>query len=50
MVDDGENERDKRIRKNAEVSLSLSKLPPRMELDEKKRQEKAEEMKKLNMS
>jgi len=36
MVDEQENERDKRIRKNAEVSLTLSKLPPRMEAHEKK--------------
>lgn len=36
MVDEQENDRDKRIRKNAEVSLALSKLPPRMEAHEKK--------------
>ena len=40
MVDADENERDKRVKKNAEVSLSLSKLPPRMEAAEKQRQEK----------
>lgn len=43
MVEDGENERERRIKKNAKVSLSLSRLPPRMELDEKKRAEKAEQ-------
>lgn len=37
MVDADENERDKRVKKNAEVSLSLSKLPPRMEAAEKQR-------------
>jgi hypothetical protein len=42
MVDDAETERDRRVRKNAEVSLSLSKLPPRMAQDEIKRKQKAE--------
>jgi hypothetical protein len=40
MVDADQNERDKRVKKNAEVSLSLSKLPPRMEAAEKQRVEK----------
>lgn len=31
MVDKIEYERDIRIKKNAELSLSLAKLPPRME-------------------
>lgn len=34
MVDEQENEREKRIHKNAEVSLNMAKLPPRMEMDE----------------
>lgn len=50
MVEDGEQEREKRVKKNAQVSLSLSKLPPRMELDEKKRAEKAEEQAKMKQS
>ena len=40
MVDANENERDKRVKRNAELSLSLSKLPPRMEASEKQRKEK----------
>jgi hypothetical protein len=44
MVEDGENEREKRVKRNAETALSLSKLPPRMEEDFKKREEKAIEM------
>jgi hypothetical protein len=50
MVEDGENERERRIKMNSQVSLSLSKLPPRMELDEKKRAEKAEEQLKMKQS
>lgn len=50
MVEDGEQAREKRVKKNAQVSLSLSKLPPRMELDEKKRAQKAEEQAKMKMS
>jgi hypothetical protein len=40
MVDQNENERDKRVKRNAEISLSLSKLPPRMEASEHQRKEK----------
>lgn len=40
MVDADENERDKRVKRNAELSLSLAKLPPRMEEAEKQRKEK----------
>jgi len=39
MVDEAVHERKKRIKKNSEVALSLSKLPPRMEADVKKREE-----------
>jgi hypothetical protein len=35
MVDKIEYEREQRIKKNAEVSYSLAKLPPRMEAYEK---------------
>ena len=42
MVDDAENQREKRVKKNAELSLSLAKLPPRMEASEKFRKERAE--------
>ena len=44
MMEDGKNEREKRVKRNAETSLSLSTLPPRMELDVKKREEKAMQM------
>jgi len=37
---DKDDDRDKRVKKNAEISLSLSKLPPRMEAYEKQRKEK----------
>lgn len=37
MVDKIEYERDLRIKKNAELSYSLAKLPPRMEEYEKQR-------------
>jgi hypothetical protein len=37
MVDKIEYEREQRIKKNAEVSYSLAKLPPRMEAYEKQR-------------
>jgi hypothetical protein len=37
MVDKVEYERGIRIKKNAEVSFSLSRLPPRMEEHEKKK-------------
>lgn len=37
MMDNIEYEREQRIRKNAEHSYSLAKLPPRMEEYEKKR-------------
>ena len=37
MVDKIEYEREQRIKKNAELSYSLAKLPPRMEEYEKKR-------------
>ena len=50
MVEDGESEREKRVKRNAETSLSLSKLPPRMEEDFKKREQKAAEIAKLNQS
>jgi hypothetical protein len=39
MVDEAVHERKKRIKRNSEVALSLSKLPPRMEADAKKREE-----------
>lgn len=42
MIDDQENERTKRIKKQSIVAMSLSKLPPRMEAYEKKMKEKAE--------
>ena len=35
MMDDREYKRELRIKKNAEISLSLAKLPPRMEEYEK---------------
>jgi len=35
MTDDAENQREKRVKKNAELALSLAKLPPRMEASEK---------------
>jgi hypothetical protein len=35
MVDKIEYEREQRVKKNAEISLSLAKLPPRMEEYEK---------------
>jgi hypothetical protein len=38
MIEDGEAERDKRVKGYAERSLSMSKLPPRMEDDFKKRE------------
>ena len=41
MVDKIEYEREIRIKKNAELSLSLAKLPPRMEDDERKRKDMA---------
>jgi hypothetical protein len=37
MIDKIEYEREQRIKKNAEISYSLAKLPPRMEEYEKKR-------------
>ena len=43
MMDDEENARSKRIKKQALVAASLSKLPPRMEAYQKKMQEKAEQ-------
>ena len=42
MVDDAENQREKRVKKNADLSLSLAKLPPRMEAAEKLRRAGAE--------
>lgn len=44
MIDEYEQERQKRVRRNAEVSLSLSKLPPRMEAYEKRKQEQEESL------
>jgi hypothetical protein len=35
MIDKREYEREKRIKKNAEISLSMARLPPRMEEYEK---------------
>lgn len=46
MVDADVNERDKRVKKNAEVSLKLAKLPPRMEAAEKARVEKEKALQK----
>lgn len=40
MMDDAENQREKRVKKNAEVALSLAKLPPRMEKAERMRQDR----------
>ena len=40
MMDDAENQREKRVKKNAEVALSLAKLPPRMEKAERLRKER----------
>jgi len=37
MVDNYEYEREQRIKKNAEISYSLARLPPRMEEYEKQR-------------
>jgi len=37
---DKEDDRGKRVKRNAEISLGLSKLPPRMEAYEKSRKEK----------
>ena len=48
MIEDGESEREKRVKRNAETSLSLSKLPPRMEEDFKKREQKAAKIATLN--
>ena len=42
MTDEAENQREKRVKKNAEVALSLAKLPPRMEASERLRKEKIE--------
>jgi hypothetical protein len=41
---DKDDDRNKRVKRNAEVSLSLSKLPPRMEAYESIRKEKAVEL------
>ena len=43
---DKNDEREKRVKRNAEVSLSLSKLPPRMEAYEHVRQKKKAELEK----
>ena len=43
MVDDADNERVKRIKKQSQVSMSLSKLPPRMEAHQKKVEDKAQQ-------
>ena len=40
MEDDAKAEREKRIKKNAELSLRLSKLPPSLEEHERKKREK----------
>jgi hypothetical protein len=48
MVDKIEYERDIRIKKNAELSYSLSRLPPRMEAYEKQKKEMNIEMKRSN--
>mmetsp|Transcript_9389 Transcript_9389/g.14315 ORF Transcript_9389/g.14315 Transcript_9389/m.14315 type:complete len:545 (+) Transcript_9389:1809-3443(+) len=40
MVDDAKAERERRVKKNAELSLRLSKLPPRMEDYERRKREK----------
>jgi hypothetical protein len=50
LVDDAEAERNKRIKKNSEISLKQSKLPPRMEAHEKKLKEKFENEKKAPAS
>jgi hypothetical protein len=42
MMDDEEQMRNRRIKQQSLVSMKLSKLPPRMEADAKKRQEQAE--------
>lgn len=43
MVDSIEYERSLRIKKNAEVSYSLSRLPPRMEEHEKRKKQEAKD-------
>jgi hypothetical protein len=43
MVDKIEHEREQRIKKNAELSYQLSKLPPRMEEHEQSKKQKAKE-------
>jgi hypothetical protein len=50
MVDDGEAERERRVKDAARQSLSMSKLPPRMELDEQRRKEVQEQTMKLRAS
>ena len=42
MVDDDEQERKRRIKSNAELSLRMSKLPPNMEAQERRKSEKKE--------
>ncbi len=50
LVDDAEADRVKRIKKNSEIALKQSKLPPRMEAHEKKLKEKSEREKKAPAS
>lgn len=50
MVDDGAAERERRVKSAAQQSLTMSKLPPRMELDERNRKEKEEQTMKLRAS
>jgi len=45
MEDDAKAERERRIKKNAELSLRLSRLPPSMEEHERKKKEKEEMLK-----
>ena len=42
MQDDAEQERERRVKAASQMSLKLSKLPPRMEADALHRKEKAE--------
>lgn len=42
MIDDAEQERERRVKAASQLSLKMSRLPPRMEADEKLRQEKNE--------
>ena len=42
MQDDADQDRERRVKAASQLSLKMSKLPPRMEADEMMRKEKAE--------